>query len=140
MLVSLGASVETWLQNIMECTVMHEAAFHVCGESANGRQKDCTAEFTPIYTECFALPDHLTLDLLTPGLFAQQAALALRRVLATHCGVAALVLNFLLFPLAELHLYAALHATVITLLFGVIWLPVTHTITQHKFVITPLDA
>ena len=125
MLVSLGASVGTWLQNIMEWTVMHEAAFRVCGESANGGQKDCTAVFTPMYTECFTSPNHLTLDLLTPGLFAWQAALALRRVLATHCGVAALVLNFLLFPLAELHLYTALHATVNMLLFGVIGLPVT---------------
>ena len=51
MLVSLGASVGTWLQNIMECTVMHEAAFRVCGESANGGQKDCTTAFTPMYTE-----------------------------------------------------------------------------------------
>ena len=68
---------------------MHEAAFRVCGESANGGQKDCTAVFTPM------------------------------------CGVAALVLNFLLFPLAELHLYTALHATVNMLLFGVIGLPVT---------------
>jgi len=104
---------------------MHEAAFRVCGESANGGQKDCTTAFTPMYTECFASPNHLTIDLLTPGLFARQAALALRRVLAAHCGVAALVLNFLLFPLGELHLYAALHATVNTLLFGVIGLPVT---------------
>jgi hypothetical protein len=63
--------------------------------------------------------------LLTPRLFARQAALALRRVFATHCGVAALVLNLLLFPLAELHLYAALHASVNTLLFGIIGLPVT---------------
>jgi hypothetical protein len=113
MLVSLGSSVGTWLQNIMECGVMHETAVRVCGESVSGGKQDCSAAFTPLYTECFAAPNHLTIDLLTPGLFARQAVLALRRVFASHCGVAALVLNFLLFPLAELHLYAALHAVAI---------------------------
>ncbi len=39
--------------------------------------------------------------------------------------MAALVLNLLLFPLAELHLYSAVHASANTLLFGVIGLPVT---------------
>jgi hypothetical protein len=125
MLVSLGGSVGTWLQNIMECTLVHEPALRVCGESVAGRKTDCTAMFTPIYTQCFAAPNHMTVDLLTPGLFARQAALALRRLVAAHCGVAALVLNLLLFPLAELHLYAAVHASVNTLLFAVIGLPVT---------------
>jgi hypothetical protein len=69
------------------------------------------------------VPNHLTIDLLTPGLFARQEVLALRRVFATHCGVAALVLNFLLFPLAELHLYAALHASVNSVVYGVIGMP-----------------
>jgi hypothetical protein len=125
MLVSFGASVGTWLQNIMECTVVHEPALRFGGNSTSSGKGDCTAVFTPVYTECFAGPNHLTLDLLTSGLFARQAALALCRVFATHCGVAALVLNLLLFPLNELHLYAALHASVNTLLFGVIGLPVT---------------
>jgi hypothetical protein len=125
MLVSLGGSVGTWLQNIMECTLVHEPASRVCGEGAAGSKTDCTSMFTPIYTQCFAAPNHMTVDLLTPGLFARQAALALRRVIATHCGVAALVLNLLLFPLGELHLYAAVHAIVNTLLFVVIGLPVT---------------
>jgi hypothetical protein len=125
MLVSLGASIGTWLQNIMECTVAYEPAPRFCGNNNSSGKGDCSSVFTPVYTECFAGPNHLTLDLLTPGLFARQAALALRRVFATHCGVAALVLNLLLFPLAELHLYAALHASVNTLLVGIIGLPVT---------------
>ena len=125
MLVSLGSSVGTWLQNIMQCGVMHEAAVRVCGESASGGQQDCTATFTPMYTECFASQNHLTIDLLTTGLFALQAALALCQVFSTHCGVAALVLIFLLFPLAELHLYAAVHASVNTELYVVIGLQLT---------------
>jgi len=125
MLVSLGASVGTWLQNIMECGVMHESTLRVCGASISGGKQDCSAAFTPMYTQCYAAPNHLTIDLLTPGLFARQAALALRRVFATHCGVAALVLNFLLFPLVELHLYAALHTSVNSVLYGVIGIPLS---------------
>jgi hypothetical protein len=125
MLVSLGSSVGTWLQNIMQCGVIHETAVRVCGESARGGQQDCTAAFTPMYTECFASTNHLTIDQLTPGLFVQQAALALRRVFATHCGVAALVLKILLFPPPELDLYAAVHASVNTVLYDVIGLPLT---------------
>jgi hypothetical protein len=81
--------------------------------------------FMPMYTECFAGPNHLTLDLLTAGLFTLQAALALRRVVAMICGAVALVLNLLLFQLAELHLYSGVHASVNTLLFGIIGLPLT---------------
>ena len=126
MLVSLGASVRTWLANLMECTLLHEDALRVCGVSSEpGLRRDCTTMFTATYTQCFASPNHLTLDLVTPGLFGRQAVLALRRVVASHCGVAALVLNLLLFPLAELHLYTALHTGVNFVLFAVIGLPVT---------------
>jgi hypothetical protein len=81
---------------------------------------DCSSVFTPMYTQCFAGPNHMTLDLLTPGLFARQAALALRRVMTTHCSVAVLVFNLLLFPFAELHLYVAVHGAVNAVIFGVI--------------------
>ena len=70
MLVSFGGSVGTWLQNIMECTLVHEPVLRVCGESATGGKTDCTTMFTQMYTECFAGQNHLTLDLLSPGLFA----------------------------------------------------------------------
>jgi hypothetical protein len=98
MLVSFGTSISTWLQNVLDCSVLHQPAIRICGESIAGGKSDCTTAFTPMYTECFANPNHFTIDILTPGLFARQTALALRRVLATHCGVGALVLNFLLFP------------------------------------------
>jgi hypothetical protein len=128
MLVSFGTSISTWLQNVLDCSVLHQPAMRICGESIAGEKSgksDCTTAFTPMYTECFANPNHFTIDILTPGLFARQAALALRRVLATHCGVGALVLNFLLFPLAELHLYAAIHATANTVIYGIIGLPLS---------------
>jgi hypothetical protein len=125
MLVSFGTSISTWLQNVLDCSALHQPAIRICGESIAGGKSDCTTAFTPMYTEWFPNPNHFTIDILTPGLFARQAALALRRVLATHCGVGALVLNFLLFPLAELHLYAAIHTTANTVVYGIIGLPLS---------------
>ena len=125
MLVSFGTSISTWLQNVLDCSALHQPAIRICGESIAGGKSDCTTAFTPMYTEWFPNPNHFTIDILTPGLFARQAALALRRILATHCGVGALVLNFLLFPLAELHLYATIHATANTVVYGIIGLPLS---------------
>jgi hypothetical protein len=126
--LSIGTSVATFLQNIMECTLAFEPVSRVCGDGAfagMSTKVDCSSVFTPMYTQCFAGPNYLSLDLLTPGLFARQAALALRRVITTHCSVAAVVLNLLLFPFAELHLYAAVHGAVNAFIFGVIGLPIT---------------
>jgi hypothetical protein len=126
-LVTLGLSVTSWLKNVVECTVLYESAGRFCGVVGNmtASKLDCAGIFTAVHTQCFAAPNHLTVDLLTPGLFARQAVLSLRRVIASHCGVAALVLNLLLFPLADHRLYAAVHSGVNTALFGVIGLPVT---------------
>jgi hypothetical protein len=49
--------------------------------------------------------------------------LALRRVVA-HCCIVSLVLNLILFPIDELHLYTALHTGVNFVFFAVIGLPV----------------
>jgi hypothetical protein len=132
MLLSMATSVATFLRNIMECTLTHEPVSRICGDgvslevfSGMSSKMDCSSVFTPMYTQCFAGPNYLTLDLLTPGLFARQVALALRRIMTTHCGVAAVVLNLLLFPFAELHLYAAVHGAVNAVIFGVLGLPIT---------------
>ena len=126
-LVTLGLSVTTWLKNVMECTVLYETAERVCGlvGNATALRPDCSGIFTAVHTQCFAAPNHLTVDLLTPGLFVRQTVMSLRRVVAGHCGVAALVFNLVLFPLADHHLYAAVHAGVNTALYAVVGLPVT---------------
>jgi hypothetical protein len=77
MLVRLGSSIRTWLDNLMECTLLHEDALRICGVSSElGLRRDCTTMFTATYMQCFASPNHLTLDLVTPGLFGRQVALA----------------------------------------------------------------
>jgi hypothetical protein len=126
-LVTLGLSVTTWLKNVMECTVLYETAERVCGlvGNATALRPDCSGIFTAVHTQCYAAPNHLTVDLLTPGLFVRQTVMSLRRVVAGHCGVAALIVNLVLFPLADHHLYAAVHAGVNTALYGVVGLPVT---------------
>ena len=126
-LLSLASSIATFLQNIKECTLAYEPISRVCGDvgSSSSFKNDCSSVFTPTYTQCFAGPNHMSLDLLTPGLFMRQAAVSLRRVITTHCSVAAVVLNLLLFPFAELHLYAAVHGAVNAVIFAVLGLPIT---------------
>jgi hypothetical protein len=126
-LLSLASSIATFLQNIKECTLAYEPISRVCGDvgSSSSFKNDCSSVFTPTYTKCFAGPNHMSLDLLTPGLFMRQAAVSLRRVITTHCSVAAVVLNLLLFPFAELHLYAAVHGAVNAVIFAVLGLPIT---------------
>jgi len=106
-LLSLASSVATFLQNIKECTLAYEPISRVCGDGGSSSlfKNDCSSVFTPTYTQCFAV--------------------SLRRVITTHCSVAAVVLNLLLFPFAELHLYAAVHGAVNAVIFAVLGLPIT---------------
>ena len=122
---SLGQSVLTWLEHVRDCTVSYGDQLRVCGGGNGTLAADCSSVFTPLTLQCHAAPNHLSLDLLTPGLFARQAALALQRAVAESCGVAALVLNLLLFPLCDHQLYAAAHAGANTVLFAAVGLPVS---------------
>ena len=123
----MGQSVASWLAHVRDCTVSFQEQPRVCGASGSNAlaAQDCTSVFTAFDLQCYAAPNHLTVDLLTPGLFARQAALALQRAVANSCGVAALVLNLLLYPLCDLHLYEALHAVVNTVLYTAVGVPVS---------------
>jgi hypothetical protein len=65
------------------------------------------------------------MDLLTPGLFARQAVQSLQGIIAESCGVAAVVLNLLMYPLCDHQLYAAAHAGVNSLIFTAVGLPIS---------------
>jgi hypothetical protein len=122
---TLGQSVVTWLSNVAECTLSFEVVARQCAGAANStRGLDCVAVFSPVDARCHAAPNHLALDLLTPGLFARQAAQSLQGMIAKSCGVAAVVLNLAMYPLCDYQLYAALHAGVNTVVHIVVGLPI----------------
>ena len=127
---ALGQSIVTWLGNVFGCTLAFEVAARECAGAAglNGlnstRRVDCVAVFSPVDARCYAAPNHLALDLLTPGLFARQAAQSLQSAIANSCGVAAIVLNLAMYPLCDTQLWTALHAGVNTVVHVLVGLPI----------------
>jgi hypothetical protein len=130
MLGALGQSIVTWLGNVFGCTLAFEVAARECAGAAglNGlnstRRVDCVAVFSPVDARCYAAPNHLALDLLTPGLFARQAAQSLQSAIANSCGVAAIVLNLAMYPLCDTQLWTVLHAGVNTVVHVLVGLPI----------------
>ena len=123
---TLGQSVVTWLGNVASCTVQFEVVARECAGSRNStRGADCIAVFSATDARCYAAPNHLAVDLLTPGLFARQAAQSLQGVIANSCGLAAIVLNLAMFPLCDYHLWAAVHGAVNTVLYTVVGMPIS---------------
>ena len=87
---TLGQSVVTWLSNVVECTLSFEVVARQCAGAANStRGLDCVAVFSPVDARCHAAPNHLALDLLTPGLFARQAAQSMQGMIALSRTAAA---------------------------------------------------
>lgn len=130
--VSLGRSVLTWLQHIMDCTVLHQPSGFksVCGNMAQNSTNmtstivDCSTVFVTENVRCFATSSHLSLDLLTPGIYMRQTSVGLQNILTSHCGLAALVLNLITSPLTDHHTYVAFHTVTNSLLYGFIGLPI----------------
>lgn len=122
---TLGQSVVTWLGNVASCTVQFEVVARRCAGSNSTRGADCITVFSATDARCYAAPNHLAVDLLTPGLFARQAAQSLQGVIANSCGLAAIVLNLAMFPLCDYHLWAAVHGAVNTVLYTVVGMPIS---------------
>jgi hypothetical protein len=97
---TLGQSVGTWLGNVAECTLRYEVVARQCGGAVNSTKLDCVAVFSAVDARCHAVPNHLALDLLTPGLFARQAAQSLQGMIANSCGAVAIVLNLAMYRCA----------------------------------------
>lgn len=130
--VTLGRSVMTWLLHLAECTVAYQSAgfVSVCGNAPQNATNltslvvDCSTVFVSDNVRCFATSSHLSLDLLTPGIYMRQAGIGLQNILTSHCGVAALLLNLITTPLTDLHTYVAFHTFSNTVLYGFLGLPI----------------
>ena len=114
----------------MLCTVRFREASRLCGVPdgqvllETQTVQDCTVTFAPSDTQCFAAPNFLLMDLLTPGLYMRQAFVSVQHIIAGHCGLVAMVLNLAVFPLSDHQLYAAVHTGVNALVYSMIGLPI----------------
>lgn len=138
-ITTMAQTLVAWLQNIMLCTVRFQESSRLCGVPdlqvfiETQAVQDCTVTFASSDTQCYAAPNFLLLDLLTPGLYMRQAFLTVQDIIAGHCGLAALVLNLAIFPLSDHQLYAAVHTGVNALVYSMIGLPIA-TIRRCEYV------
>ena len=95
--------------------------------------QDCTVVFAEGDTQCFAAPNYLLLDVMTPGLYMREAAVQIQLLIAQHCGIVALVLNLAIFPLSDHQLYVAVHSAINTVVYTIIGLPIA-TIRRCEYV------
>ena len=83
--------------------------------------------FTPPNLQCIANTNYMTLDLMTPGIYARKTMLHLHYMLTSSCTVLTAPLDIVLYPFLDFNLYKAVHCLVNTVLHFVIAVPVITT-------------
>jgi len=73
--------------------------------------------------QCIANTNYLTLDLMTPGLYARKTMLHVHYLLTTSCSVLTAPLDIVLYPFLDFNLYKAVHCFVNGILHFVLVLP-----------------
>lgn len=112
MLGSLGMGMSEWFTRLSTCT--QEITY----------SDNATSPFWVNDLSCVGNPHYLTLDLMTPALYAQRSATTLQTILTTSCVSVTNILSFAMYPLLDINLYKALHGLVNSLLHSVIALPI----------------
>lgn len=99
--VGLGQSVVTYVANIIDCV---QIGVQACSDS-----RACGAELVAVDARCVASNTHLSLDLMTPGVYVQKAFDIIGSVVAASCSRVAAPVRILVYPLLDYQLYKAVH-------------------------------
>jgi len=110
---SLGFSLFALVENILECVVWDNSI------DDNGQ-----IPFAEPSMQCIANSNHITLDLMTPGLYMRNSMRSLVAVLAGSCSVATPLLEVLLYPALDYNFYKTIHCSVQAVLHAVVALPI----------------
>ena len=86
--------------------------------------QNATSPFWVNDLRCVATPYTLSLDLMTPAVFAQRTSTNIRTMLISSCGAGTNVLTVLFYPLIDYNFYKMLHGAVNLLLHVFFTLPV----------------
>jgi hypothetical protein len=86
--------------------------------------QNATSPFWVNDLTCVATPYTLSLDLMTPAVFAQRTATSVRTMFISSCGPAKNVLTVLFYPLIDYNFYKAVHGAVNLALHVFLTLPV----------------
>jgi len=109
---SLGMGMSEWFTRLGTCTQQD-----IYSDNA-------TSPFWVNDLSCVGNPYYLTLDLMTPALYAQRSATTLQEILTTSCVPVTNTLTLVMYPLLDINLYKTLHGLVNSLLHSIIALPI----------------
>lgn len=109
---SLANSLTTWVTNFASCAAT--VADLPCPD-------DALCFWQDVDVSCFGNVNHLSLDLMTPGLYTQRVADAGIQMLGQDCSAIALGLNIITAPLLDINLYKSIHAAVNVVFYGLGW-------------------
>jgi hypothetical protein len=117
MMGSVGVGLSEWMTRIVTCT----------GQDIYN--DNATSPFWVNDLSCVGNPHYLTLDLMTPALYAQRGATTLQQILTTSCVPITNTLTLAIYPLLDINLYKAIHGLVNSVLHSVIGI---HVLTKNR--------
>ena len=100
-------------------------------------QADSFLLSTPPNLQCIANNNYMTLDLMTPGIYARKTMLHLHYMVTSSCSIITAPLDIVLYPFLDFNLYKAVHCLVNTVLHFVIAVPIITT-TRCSYARDPL--
>jgi hypothetical protein len=112
MVSTLAISLAGYVTSLLECVQYFPAA------------QNSTSPFWVNDMTCIATPYTLSLDLMTPAIFAQRTATNIRTMFISSCGPATNVLTILFYPLIDYNFYKMVHGAVNLVLHVFFTLPV----------------
>jgi hypothetical protein len=114
---SVATATYEWFVRLSMCT---ETDVHT---------DNATSPFWVNDMSCVGNPHFLTLDLMTPALYAQRSATTLQQILTTSCVPVTNAMTLVLYPLLDVNMYKAIHGLVNAVLHLLIALPLA---TQNR--------
>ena len=112
LLGSLGGSVYEWVTRVNACT-QHDSY-----------SDNASSPFWVNDLSCVGNAHYLTVDLMTPSLYAQRTAVTVQEILTTSCVPVTNLLTLAMYPLLDINLYKVLHGLVNAVLHAFVSLPV----------------
>jgi hypothetical protein len=113
MVSTLAVSLASYVSSLLQCV-----------QYIPGGVENATSPFWVNDLTCVATPYTLSLDMMTPAVFAQRTATNIRTMFISSCSPAANVLTVLFYPLIDYNFYKMIHGAVNLVLHVCVTLPV----------------
>jgi hypothetical protein len=117
-------NLTTMVSTIAVSMADYVTALQQCVQYIPGGFENATSPFWVNDLTCAATPYTLSLDLMTPAVFAQRTATNIRGMFISSCGPAKNVLTVLFYPLIDYNFYKMVHGAANLALHVFLTLPV----------------